>query len=620
MANTGASDRFAASLSKLKLGAKDIQTVSQAMRDYAKSSNMAADASQWTKADIANIRNWERDKISALRAVKREQVAFNRSLASGGVRGGGAPGGGAKGTRAHGEGGGWSVGAIAGGAWAGGLGTMAAGYGAYAATKHAIHAGAEYQHEQIALKNAGRSMSEMRDIEARARDVAKQVPTSTYTENLKTINETTGAFGDLHHALENLTFMAKAASILKNAAGDKIQADAGEIGNKFARFFEMRGTAGNTETFQREAGEMIRPMVFTRGNFNPDEMLNFAQQAKSSLQNYDLRFMSKILPALVTEIGGERSGTAANAFTNVILGKVHDKSQTKAWEKYKLINPKEVIEGKGGALSWKAGAVYDTDMALRDPLRYMEERQLPALKKGGVNIDDPLELTKILNQLYRNSNANLMANLVGQLRNRQRLHKDERNIEQAGTADQIYDRNVTSDPTVAVSKLSAAWENLGASVTMALPIAEGINKLAALMAAAPEKFKPAVDTVKKGSDLASDILDNSPLAKAEREAREKARKEGRKATVGDVLGGAWKNIKESWTPGDGPGAFEDYDRREQWKKDRERRAEIYANPQAFSPSAGIAAPVFAGGAMPHQLCCLGWLQCGVAELGVEDDQ
>ena len=109
MANTGASDRFAASLSKLKLGAKDIQTVSQAMRDYAKSSNMAADASQWTKADIANIRNWERDKISALRAVKREQVAFNRSLASGGVRGGGAPGGGAKGTRAHGEGGGWSV-------------------------------------------------------------------------------------------------------------------------------------------------------------------------------------------------------------------------------------------------------------------------------------------------------------------------------------------------------------------------------------------------------------------------------------------------------------------------------------------------------------------------------
>ena len=53
---------------------------------------------------------------------------------------------------------------------AGGMGTMAAGYGAYEIAKHAVRAGAAYQHEQIALKNAGRSLSEMREIEERARN------------------------------------------------------------------------------------------------------------------------------------------------------------------------------------------------------------------------------------------------------------------------------------------------------------------------------------------------------------------------------------------------------------------------------------------------------------------
>jgi hypothetical protein len=634
---TGATDRLSASLSKLKANAKDIETVATAWRDYSKSAGLAASSADWTKAQTAGVRQWEAQTISALRAVKSEQIAFNRSLSGAGgvspmVTGMSSFGAGgiarikaaaegqklaagmstagtiaaaeaaaiaearsaktrgsvtARPARGDKEGaGGWSAGALMGGAWAGGMGTMAAGYGAYAVAKHAVRAGAAYQHETIALENAGRSLSEMREIEERAREVAKQVPTSSLTGNLKVVNETTGAFGDLNHALENLGFMAKAASVLKNAAGDKIHEDAGEIGNKFTRFFEMRGTAGNSELFQKEAGAMVPPMVFSGGNFNPGEMLSFGQQAKSSLQNYDLRFMSRILPSLITEIGGERAGTAANAFTNVILGKVRDKVQTKAWQKYGLVDPKQVIEGKGGALSWKAGAVKGTDKALSNPLDWIEETQLPAMKAKGVDIDNALELTKAFNELYRNSNANLMANLVGQLRNRQRLHKDERLTDQAGSLDQIYNRNVTSDPTVAVTKFSAAWENLGASITMALPIAEGINSLAELIAGASEKLKPAADAAKAGADLAKNIIDNSPLAKAEREAREQAAKEGRKPTVGEIGARAWENIKQSWEPSQAGGA-PDYAAAD-WRRGRYMRRQSSAVPTFASRSIGFA--------------------------------
>ena len=82
MAGAGATDRFVASLAKLKLSAKDVQAVSAAWKDYAKSASLAGDASNWTKAQVAGVRAWERQTIDALRSVKREQQQFHRAAAA----------------------------------------------------------------------------------------------------------------------------------------------------------------------------------------------------------------------------------------------------------------------------------------------------------------------------------------------------------------------------------------------------------------------------------------------------------------------------------------------------------------------------------------------------------
>ncbi len=326
--------------------------------------------------------------------------------------------------------------------------------------KKAAKDGANYQHERVALENAGRTHHEIDEIEHVSRETTKQLPTATYSENLKVINETTGAFGSLHHAIENLPFMQKTASVLHAAAGDKIHEGAGELGNKLARFFEERQVAGDTPTFQREAEGLVRAMAFTRGNFNPSEAMNFAQQAKSSLPNYSERFLTRIAPSLVTMLGGHRAGTAANAFTSVVTGKVNDKKQAEEWLRYGLLDPKQTTTKGGHAVGWRAGAVKDTNLALSDPLKWMEEVALPAMKAKGVKVDDRLELTKALATMFRNQNANVFANDLAQPASRTRLHKDEEMIGRAGTLDEIYQRNLREDPKIALTGVTAGLDNL----------------------------------------------------------------------------------------------------------------------------------------------------------------
>lgn len=82
MSNTGATDRFQKSLAGLKLSAKDIGTVKDAWTAYARSANLAGDATKWTKTQTAGVRAWERQTVAALRNVTREQQAFARSAAN----------------------------------------------------------------------------------------------------------------------------------------------------------------------------------------------------------------------------------------------------------------------------------------------------------------------------------------------------------------------------------------------------------------------------------------------------------------------------------------------------------------------------------------------------------
>jgi hypothetical protein len=151
----------------------------------------------------------------------------------------------------------------------------------------------------------------------------------------------------------NLEFMQKANAVVHSAAGDKVQDGAGGMGNKLARFFEMRGTAGDDKVFQAEAEKMVRAMVFTGGNFNPSEAFNFAQQTKGALQNYDISFLGSVAPSLDRD-GRRPRGHRRQRLAQYADGKVRDQKPTAEWVKLGLLDPKMVAGGR--AARRRAGA------------------------------------------------------------------------------------------------------------------------------------------------------------------------------------------------------------------------------------------------------------------------
>lgn len=200
-------------------------------------------------------------------------------------------------------------------------------------------------------------------------------------------------------------------------------------------------------------------------------MLNFAQQAKSSLQGYNERFLTGITPSIVGTMGGDRAGTAANAFNGVIDGKVNDKKQAEEWLRLGLLDKSQAIMKAGHAMGWRTGAIKDTALAHADPLQWMEDVVLPALReKGGrdgkgIDVDDKEALKQAQATLFRNQNANFFANELSQKNMRSRLHKDEGLMTQVGSMDDIYKRNLASDPKVALTGLKAVLENLMTTTT-----------------------------------------------------------------------------------------------------------------------------------------------------------
>lgn len=331
----------------------------------------------------------------------------------------------------------------------------------------AIVQGANYQHERVALINADQG-THLSAIELKAAEVAKKVPSMSGAEGLQTINETIGAFGSLDHALENLEFVAKMNSVLKTAVGDKITESPGELGNAIARYGEMRGIAMDAAKFQKEAGELVRSFIYFRGNVNPRELLHFSQQAQGPMKVYDEAFMTRIVPTLINMWQGDRAGTRATAFDNVVSGKARDKKQLEAWLSLGLLDKRMLVKGMGNAfVGWQAGAVKDTNLAMRNPYQWVSEVLLPAIAEKGrdengkqIDINDPLALKKYLGTMFRNTESMRFVEELADPRTRELLAKDAENIGHTDNLEGAYKRNQESDPRAAVASLAGAYENL----------------------------------------------------------------------------------------------------------------------------------------------------------------
>ena len=337
---------------------------------------------------------------------------------------------------------------------------MAAAGGLTMGLKGIFGEGAEYSHQVSMLRVAGRSVAEVSKGIAQAQRTMMEVPTSTLIDNLKILNETTLAYGNYGHALENLSFNQRMGGMLKLALGDKI-GDEGEVFNNLIRAMELRGSALDPKRYQREAGKIFQAMMATGGVVNPEKLLGFVQTANPAVRGYSEDFFTRIVPSLIQEMGGERAGTALTAFNNQILGRVGvgGKTITQEWQRLGLV-PANGTADNLSKTGWTPGALKGTDLARSDPLAFVEKYLLPAMAAHGININDSNAVGLEAKKLFGRETAARIASTLLDPTQRMRLHKDQGLFAKALGPDAAYGQAMMNDPRMAAAATAASLKNL----------------------------------------------------------------------------------------------------------------------------------------------------------------
>jgi hypothetical protein len=325
MAGTGATDKFIKNLSGLKLAGKDIETVAKAWKDYARFAGLAADSTKWTKTQRADVAAWERQNLSALRAVKREQIAYHKAISAAGGAGGVSPmmaamsqgsmankrliagmssSGGmmvptaaAKGSKLRAWLGG-QAGDFASGMMMGSAGMMA-GMKAYEMGGRAIEAANERQHQRVMSLNAGMTPEEVAKSESLARLAQRSAQNLSVSDIMELHKEARSAVRDVREADELLTTLAQAKAVLK---GSGVQ---GANVTDFVKAAEVYGFSGDPERMRKYIESQVKSTMVLGRTVTTEEAKDIARYSKTAGGTYSDRFINTTMPSLMQEMGCE---------------------------------------------------------------------------------------------------------------------------------------------------------------------------------------------------------------------------------------------------------------------------------------------------------------------------
>lgn len=368
-----------------------------------------------------------------------------------------------------------------------------------------IGAGASFMHEVAAMRLAGRTAGETAQAIKQAHKTASEVPTSTLTENLRLLRETTGAYGDVAHAMENLSFNQRLGYMMTNVMG----MDREESQHKLVagiQALEIRGSAMDPKRYQKEMSSLFQASAFFAGKegaFTPESLLGFAKTGALPLKGYNERFLTRILPGMITEVGsGDIIGTQASAFNKWLMGGIGTGNKRAAAYASHLGLVDQSKPDNLSATGWKPNAIKGTNLAMSDPLAWFEKYMLPALAKDGVDINSSKALNIAFSTLMTKETAKRWAMTLSDPGQRKRLHNDESNINKAMSSEEGYKFMLANDPTAAWAKVMSKLDNLATilgekvftdkTIAAIDKFASGIDKLSGFFDRHPTLAKGAV--------------------------------------------------------------------------------------------------------------------------------
>jgi hypothetical protein len=455
MANTGASDKFIASLAKIKLSAKDIDAVSKAWQAYSKSAGLAANSSSWTKEQLAGVRSWESQTVSALRKVSAEQARFfarqNRM---------------ARESRGM-----FSLAkplSMLGGPMVG----MAIGGGLLAETKKALTSGADVQSSRVKMAAAGISADEIRRAEDQAMSLVTKYNNVTLAAALDSYKEVRSVLLKPSETPEMMPAIiaAKASMNAIDRSGELAS------GLTFAvKGAEVLGLAQDPKRFAAYLDAFIRAQQTMGKTITPEQQFEFAKYIKAAGPNLSDRFKMTTGVSMGQEMGGSMAAqglymferqlqggfqgqqhAAAKEFVAIGLAKLGDFDTTKTGEIKGMKRGRNV-----------AGAA----LAASDPDLWVHRYLVPALVAHGYKTVEQ-QTREIMRLFPAGRSADAVTKLVTQAEsyiNHAKLYGEALGMNGFAVNEQ--------DPYVALSTLGTAIGNFTAVLTSPLmkPAAEALS-------------------------------------------------------------------------------------------------------------------------------------------------
>jgi hypothetical protein len=482
-------DRLINSLLRLKVSAGDIEAVSKSWTDYTRANKLAADSSDWTRAQSAAVRSWETSTIASIKSVMTERrneargmaqmfaeqnaaqkraldeqlVLIERGMAEQGAVIGRAnverlkqqARADEEQTKKRRE---WLKGN---GGMAAALGVSAAGATLAGASKTAIEAGAAEQHELVTMQAAGIPAAEIAAAKQQTIDLLAKYTNVQMSDALRVYKELRSVLLTADETPKLLPDVLRTKSALDALDPSGKSSEGLGFAVKGA---EVLGLTQDPKRFKAYMDAMVRAQQVMGATVTPEAMYEIAKYEKSSGVGLSDRFKFTTALSLAQEMGGSTTGQSIDQFVKQLVGgfQGNNHSAAKEFVRLGLANEDDFETTKTGEIKgYKAGHHLATaKLAQSDPDLWVSQVLIPALQAHGIT-DESDQIAEVRRLFPAGRAADLVAKLITQAPNFA-AHAEKYGAAQgSGT---VID-NISQDPIASLNSLTDSMKNFGAVLT-----------------------------------------------------------------------------------------------------------------------------------------------------------
>lgn len=364
--------------------------------------------------------------------------------------------------------------------------------------KHIADHGEKLLDQQDKLQRAGISYNEVLKAQNTYwRDVAKQVPTATVSDYLKTYNEMRSVVG-ADDALEKTPWALRLQAIT-----DNMSEGGGKVGGKDAwkllRALEMKGiTITDPKGSEELAAKMVQNIIGSGGKLSASDFANIASTGGTAWIKASPRYIATSLSNLASDLGGMRTGTAMMTLNQTLSGATKlGEAQYAEFAKLGLLHEKQI--GWNKKLNQPIMGIdsfVDSGLAMSDTDLWVQRYMVPALDR--IYGKDDAKRNQSLAIMGRNRHTRRMFEAFSNPGLIAQAQKDSALWEQAHGVHQSYDEGLSRNPVLIKQAFHKQYESMmqamGAPMmTAAIPVMKSVTgfftEVGAFANAHPNTFK-----------------------------------------------------------------------------------------------------------------------------------